>query len=354
MAKVKIEHLTKRFHETVAVDDVTLTVEDGDFVVLLGPSGCGKTTTLRMIAGLEVQTEGHISIGDRIVDDLEPKERNVAMVFQSYALYPHLRVYENIAFGLRARREPRELIDRKVKEAAKILQIDALLDRNPAALSGGQRQRVALARALVRNPDVFLLDEPLSNLDAKLRAATRIELKNLHKRLGRTMIYVTHDQVEAMTLADKIAVMNSGRLLQYGSPMNVFMKPQNRFVADFVGYPPMNMVEGDITDSTEGPAFVAADLNIPVTGGRAGKYLMGIRPQDVKVLKTTAPGSVKCSVRGVERTGTENFVFLSSESSDLVATVRMADFGSGDTVYALFDAQSVHFFDVETGQAVEF
>lgn len=351
MAKVKIEHLTKHFHETVAVDDITLTVEDGDFVVLLGPSGCGKTTTLRMIAGLEVQTEGHISIGDKVVDDLDPKDRNVAMVFQSYALYPHLKVYDNIGFGLKARKEPKDLIARKVREAAKMLQIETLLDRKPAALSGGQRQRVALARALVRNPDVFLLDEPLSNLDAKLRAATRIELKNLHKRLGRTMIYVTHDQVEAMTLADKIAVLNQGKILQYAPPMEVFNKPSHRFVGDFVGYPSMNMISGEIEETPTGRSFVTPSLKLKTTGASTGKYVMGIRPNEMTVSRSPTEGSVECTVKGMERTGSDSYLFLDYSEGNLVASVAASDFSIGEKVYLRFNLDSAHFFDGETGAA---
>lgn len=353
MAKVRLEHITKVFGGVKAVDDISLTVEDGEFVVFLGPSGCGKTTTLRMIAGLEIQSTGHVYIGNTMVDEVEPRERNVAMVFQSYALYPHLKIYDNIAFGLRARKEPKDSIDRKVKETARMLQISPLLERKPAALSGGQRQRVALARAIVRNPAVFLLDEPLSNLDAKLRAATRIELKNLHLRLKRTMIFVTHDQVEAMTLADKIAVINHGKLLQYDTPMNVFMKPSNRFVADFVGYPPMNMFEGEVTETDGVPCFEAGAFSVRLQNAGQGKFVMGVRPADVEVSLSESPGAVRCRVKGVERTGSENFLYLTSDAGDLVATVKQHSIGIGDTVFASLDSESVHFFDAASGSATE-
>ncbi len=355
MAKIRLENLTKRFGgEVTAVDNISLTIEDGEFTVLLGPSGCGKTTTLRMIAGLEIQTEGHIYIGDRVVDDIEPKDRNIAMVFQSYALYPHLNIYKNIAFGLKARKEPKDSIDRKVKDVAHILQIGGLLDRKPAALSGGQRQRVALARAIVRDPEAFLLDEPLSNLDAKLRAATRIELKNLHLRLKKTMVFVTHDQVEAMTLADKIAVISSGKLLQYDTPMNVFMKPSNKFVADFVGYPPMNMFEGDIHAKNDGMYFESSDIVVRVGIGQAGKYLLGIRPSDLEITEKEVPGAVKGRVLGVERTGTENYVYLTGDAGNFVAVARKHDYRIGDAVSVSMDLENAHFFDPATGKAMGF
>lgn len=336
----------------VAVDNVSIDVEDGEFLVLLGPSGCGKTTTLRMIAGLEELTAGHIYIGNRMVDDYEPKDRNVAMVFQSYALYPHLTIYDNIAFGLKARHETKEDIDRKVKEVARMLDITHLLARKPAALSGGQRQRVALARAIVRDPDVFLLDEPLSNLDAKLRASTRIELKNLHLRLKSTMIFVTHDQVEAMTLADKIAVFNMGKLLQHDTPMNVFMKPANKFVAGFVGYPPMNMIDGEVIQGNDGLIFHNGPLRLKVASLPQGKLTLGVRPQDVIVSHTAADGSLQCSVKGLERTGTDNYLYMSSDLGDLVAAVDTGAYTIGEKVHVLFNPASLHFFDPDSGKAV--
>ncbi|RLG87762.1 MAG: sugar ABC transporter ATP-binding protein, partial [Thermoprotei archaeon] len=243
MAKVTLNHVTKIFPpNTVAVDDVTFTVSHGEFFVLLGPSGCGKTTTLRIIAGLEKPTKGRVFIDDEDVTDLPPRARDVAMVFQTWALYPHMKVYDNIAFPLKLRKLPKDEIDRKVKEIAKILQIDHLLDRYPKQLSGGQQQRVALARALVRNPRVWLMDEPLSNLDALLRVQMRAELKKLQKELKITTIYVTHDQVEAMTMADRIAVMNAGKILQIGTPYDIYHKPRTKFVGGFIGSPPMNFI----------------------------------------------------------------------------------------------------------------
>ncbi len=351
MASVRLEHVTKTFGETTAVDDVSLNVDDGEFVVLLGPSGCGKTTTLRIVSGLEVQSEGHVYIGDRQVDDVEPKDRNVAMVFQSYALYPHLKIYDNIAFGLKARRMPRAEIIKRVNDTSRMLQIHQLLDRKPSALSGGQKQRVALARALVRDPEVFLLDEPLSNLDAKLRAATRIELKNLHERLKRTMIYVTHDQVEAMTLADKIAVINQGRLLQFASPMEIFMKPAHKFVGDFVGYPSMNMISGEIGETAAGQFFSTSVLRLKTTGVAAGKYFMGIRPEDTVLSRKASPGSIECTVKGLERTGSDNYLFLDYADGNLVASVAGSDYRTGEKVYLSFDPSNAHFFDASTGTA---
>ncbi|RLE52516.1 MAG: glycerol-3-phosphate ABC transporter ATP-binding protein, partial [Candidatus Methanomethylicota archaeon] len=240
MVKIHLEHVTKVFGEVVAVDDVTLTIREKEFMVLLGPSGCGKTTTLRIIAGLEEPTKGEVYIDDQPVTYLPPKDRDIAMVFQNYALYPHMKVYDNIAFPLKLRKYPKEEIDKMVKEVAEMLHIEDLLDRMPKQLSGGEQQRVALARALIRRPKAFLLDEPLSNLDAKLRVVMRAELKRLQKELGVTTVYVTHDQAEAMTMADRIAVMKDGKVLQVGSPADVFNKPVNLFVAGFIGSPPMN------------------------------------------------------------------------------------------------------------------
>src|ERR671915_1449849 len=244
MASVTLQELTKRFDKVVAVNSINLDIPDKEFVVFVGPSGCGKTTTLRMIAGLEDASDGTILIGERIVNDVPPKDRNIAMVFQNYALYPHMDVYKNMAFGLKLRRTPKLEIDRRVREAARILGIEDLLDRKPRQLSGGQRQRVAVGRAIVRHPQVFLFDEPLSNLDAKLRVQTRREISKLHRQLGATMVYVTHDQVEAMTMGDRIVVMNDGRVQQIDTPLNLYDRPRNRFVAGFIGSPAMNFLDG--------------------------------------------------------------------------------------------------------------
>src|SRR6059036_41457 len=249
MAEVRLEHVTKRFSEDVAaLDDLTLEVADGEFLILVGPSGCGKTTALRLVAGLEKPSSGTITIGDRFVNDVTPRDRDIAMVFQNYALYPHMTVVKNLAFGLKERKTPKPEIERRVGEVSAILGLDDLLKRRPAQLSGGQRQRVAMGRALVREPKAFLLDEPLSNLDAKLRVQMRAELKRLHTRLGITTIYVTHDQVEAMTLGDRIAVMSAGRPQQIGAPQDVYDRPANLFVAGFIGSPPMNLLQGVVRD----------------------------------------------------------------------------------------------------------
>ena len=251
MATVTFDHVTKRYGEVIAVDDFNLEIQDGEFMVFVGPSGCGKTTSLRMIAGLEDITEGTLSIGDRVVNDIAPKDRDIAMVFQSYALYPHMSVYDNLAFGLKLRKVDKKEIDRRVKEAAETIQLTTLLERKPKELSGGQRQRVALGRAIVREPAVFLMDEPLSNLDAKLRVQTRAEIARLHKRLKTTIVYVTHDQVEAMTMGQRIAVMSQAKLQQVGSPQELYDHPNNKFVAGFIGSPAMNFLPVELTGSGE-------------------------------------------------------------------------------------------------------
>ena len=259
MADVRLTGLVKRYDgDVLAVDSLDLEIRSGELVVLVGPSGCGKSTTLRMIAGLERITGGDLHIGDRLVNEVHPRDRDIAMVFQSYALYPHMTVRENMAFGLVLRKTPKDEINRRVQEAAKTLGLEGLLDRKPRALSGGQRQRVAMGRALVRQPQVFLFDEPLSNLDAKLRGQMRLEISRLHRQLGATMIYVTHDQVEAMTLADRIAILDQGRLQQFGTPMDVYKSPANRFVASFIGTPSMNMIEGTLAE-VEGVHVFEAD-----------------------------------------------------------------------------------------------
>src|SRR5919197_2471158 len=269
MANVMLQDLTKSFDKVVAVNRINLEIPDKEFVVFVGPSGCGKTTTLRMIAGLEEGSEGTIMIGDRIVNDIPPKDRNIAMVFQNYALYPHMNVYKNMAFGLKLRRTPKPEIDRRVREAARILGIEDLLDRKPRQLSGGQRQRVAVGRAIVRQPEVFLFDETLSNLDAKLRVQMRAELIKLHERLDATMIYVTHDQVEAMTMGDRIVVMRNGFIQQVGPPMEVYNQPQNQFVAGFIGSPPMNFLEARLVADDGGLAVDFQGLRLPLPPQKA-------------------------------------------------------------------------------------
>src|SRR5216110_1297276 len=278
MAEVRLEHVTKRFSaDAVALNDLSLDVQDGEFLILVGPSGCGKTTALRIVAGLEKPTSGRITIGDRVVNDVTPRDRDIAMVFQNYALYPHMTVYRNLAFGLKERRTPKPEIDRRVREVSGILGLDELLKRRPAQLSGGQRQRVAMGRALVREPKAFLLDEPLSNLDAKLRVQMRAELKRIHQRLGITTIYVTHDQVEAMTLGDRIVVMSNGRVQQIGAPQDVYRRPQNLFVAGFIGSPPMNLLRGRCADGS----IRLGDLDLPWSGPDAAEVAVGFRPEDL-------------------------------------------------------------------------
>jgi ABC-type sugar transport system ATPase subunit len=282
VAEVTLDHVSKRFQEVDAVDDLSLTIADGEFLILVGPSGCGKTTALRLIAGLEKGTAGTIRIGDRIVNDVTPRDRDIAMVFQNYALYPHMSVYKNLAFGLKERKTPKPEIERRVREVGEMLGLKDLMKRRPAQLSGGQRQRVAMGRALVREPSAFLMDEPLSNLDAKLRVQMRAELKRLHQRLGITTIYVTHDQVEAMTLGDRIVVMANGKVQQIGRPQDVYGSPANLFVAGFIGSPPMNLIRASVMDGY----VQAGTLRLPAPPGTAtGEVALGFRPEDLQLVE---------------------------------------------------------------------
>jgi len=288
MTTVSLKNLTKKFGDLEVVHSINLEIKDSEFIVLVGPSGCGKSTTLRMIAGLEEVSDGEIYIGDRLVNDVFPKDRNVAMVFQNYALYPHMNVYDNMSFGLKLSKTPKAKIKERVTRAAAILNIQELLDRKPAELSGGQRQRVAMGRAIVRNPEIFLFDEPLSNLDAKLRTQMRTEIKELHQRVKNTIIYVTHDQVEAMTLGDRIVVLKEGYIEQVGNPIEIFQNPVNTFVAGFIGNPPMNLVEGEITKKGAGLQIsIASGLRVPIPEKpqsqiREGqKVVMGLRTEDI-------------------------------------------------------------------------
>src|SRR5437773_10144636 len=286
MATVTFDHVSKRYGDVVAVNDLNLEIRDGEFMVLVGPSGCGKTTSLRMIAGLEEISDGTLRIGDRVVNDVAPKDRDIAMVFQSYALYPHMSVRDNLAFGLKLRKVPKAEIDRRVNQTAETIQLQKLLNRKPKELSGGQRQRVALGRAIVREPAVFLMDEPLSNLDAKLRVQTRAEIARLHQRMGTTFVYVTHDQVEAMTMGTRIAVMSEGILQQVGPPQELYDHPVNRFVAGFIGSPAMNFVEATVSGSGESATLETAGLKVPVPGHLreaigptvGHKVIVGFRP----------------------------------------------------------------------------
>jgi multiple sugar transport system ATP-binding protein len=363
LASVTFENVTKRFDDVVAVDALDLAVDDGEFMVLLGPSGCGKTTALRMIAGLEGITDGKLLIGDQVVNDIDPARRDVSMVFQSYALYPHMTVQRNIESPLLVRRYRADGPDRparkltraergeRVDEAARVLGLDGLLKRKPAALSGGQRQRVALARAFVGRPKAFLMDEPLSNLDAKLRAQTRLELVDLHQRIETTVVYVTHDQVEAMTMAHRIAILSAGRLQQVGTPQEVYEAPANLFVAQFIGTPPMNTMTGTFT-TEGGPAIgvgesrfpVAADLKTRLDEGQA--VVVGARPEHLDV---SDDGTITHHVRAVEWLGHECLVFGSVESSPVVVRqVGMSPLRAGGTIRLAVDPANVHLFDPET------
>jgi len=322
MAKISLQHVDKFFDDVHVVRDLNLDVRDGEFMVLVGPSGCGKSTTLRMIAGLESLSRGELKIGDRVANDLSPRERDIAMVFQNYALYPHMSVYENMAFGLRIRRMSKADIDRRVREAATLLGISDLLDRRPKALSGGQRQRVAMGRAVVREPSVFLFDEPLSNLDAKLRVQMRLEVARLHKRLGVTIVYVTHDQVEAMTLADRIAVMHEGVLQQCASPDEIYNRPHNTFVATFIGSPAMNLIpvlpnvgpEGKLEAVGHGlrwrpPESLAAPWARQLGEGGGADWTVGVRPQDLQVVNEVADSHASLRIDVVEPLGAETYVY---------------------------------------------
>ena len=361
MGQVAFLNVSKRFGNFTAVDDFTLEVEDKEFLVLLGPSGCGKTTALRMVAGLEDPTEGTISIGSRIVNDVEAKDRDVAMVFQSYALYPHMTVQRNIEFPLRSRNIPKQSRPAIVAEAARSLGLDGLLDRRPAQLSGGQRQRVALARAIVRDPEVFLMDEPLSNLDAKLRVQTRAELIELHRRLATTFIYVTHDQVEAMTMGDRIAIMNEGVLHQVGPPQAVYEHPANLFVARFIGNPPMNTITGPVVQEAEGIALDVPGGRIPLPGSLADavrakslrELVVGVRPEH---LSLTTDGPVAATVSVVESLGHEQHVICRLEDGQMVIVRQPSGTASptdGTQVQLTPDPKHLHVFDADTEQRVE-
>ena len=365
MAKVRLEHVWKRFGKVVAVKDFNLETEDGEFVVFVGPSGCGKTTTLRMIAGLEEVSEGRIYIGDRLVNDVPPKDRDIAMVFQNYALYPHMNVYENMAFGLRLRRYPKDEIDRRVKEAARILKIEHLLNRKPRELSGGQRQRVAMGRAIVREPKVFLMDEPLSNLDAKLRVEMRAEIAKLQRRLGVTTIYVTHDQVEAMTLGHRIVVMKDGEIQQVDTPLNLYDFPANRFVAGFIGSPSMNFIRAGVEVQGERVYLVAPGFRVranPVLAQALRPYggkevWMGIRPEHLGLKGYTVIPEEENVIRGevevAEPLGAETEIHVSVDGTVLVAKVDgHAPVKPGDRVELLVDTSRLHAFDVESDQTI--
>jgi multiple sugar transport system ATP-binding protein len=373
MASVTLRDVRKVYEQggrrQVAVHGVDLEIADGELVVLVGPSGCGKSTTLRMIAGLESITAGTLMIGDRVVNDLPPRDRDIAMVFQNYALYPHMTAYENMAFALRLRKRPKSEIDERVRRAADILGIEELLPRTPRAMSGGQRQRVAVGRALVREPEVFLFDEPLSNLDAKLRVQMRREFARLHKRLGATMVYVTHDQVEAMTLGDRIVVMNEGRVQQIDTPMALYERPRNIFVARFIGTPPMNLIEGSMVNDgtvrfrtsdgalTLTPTPQWAELLAPyVPSGR--KVILGVRPEDIAIVVDVVPAAATASTVAaridlVEPTGNEALLYATAAGHDIaIRTDRHTLPHVGAELTLLLDPARAHFFDAESGEEV--
>src|SRR5262245_48417121 len=350
MAQVAIRSVSKSFGATPVLHEVSVDISDGKFVVLVGPSGCGKSTLLRMVAGLENVTSGAIMIADKVVNHLPPAKRDIAMVFQSYALYPHKTVRDNMAFALKLRGTDKKIVEERVRKAAEILDLVPYLDRYPRQLSGGQRQRVAMGRAIVRNPQVFLFDEPLSNLDAKLRVQMRTEIKELHQRLKTTTIYVTHDQVEAMTMADRIVVMQAGRIEQVGAPLELFDKPANLFVAGFIGSPAMNMLKGKVRLG-EKPGVEIDGVLLPFSGSHqvseGQEVIYGIRPEHIAL----SPDGFQARISVVEPTGSETLVFLRFGESELVALFRERhDFKPGDTLNLRPRTELVHLFDVQTGK----
>ena len=355
MAPVTVQNVVKKYGEVQVVHGLDLAIEDGSFVVLLGPSGCGKSTLLRMIAGLEPITSGEVYIGDTMVNGVHPKDRNIAMVFQNYALYAHMTVRQNMAFSMELRKRPKAEIDEKVAWAAGVLNLEPYLERYPRQLSGGQRQRVAMGRAIVRNPEVFLFDEPLSNLDAKLRVQMRTEIKELHQRLETTTIYVTHDQIEAMTMADVIVIMRSGVIEQAGRPLDVYDNPANLFVAQFIGSPAMNLFEGTVTTDGGKPILVTASgarIELPkkpgVEDGR--KLTFGIRPEHLAI---DPKGAMTAKINVIEPTGPEIHVYLDFEGHDICAVTReRTDFRPGQTLTLKADLARAQVFDPETGMAL--
>jgi multiple sugar transport system ATP-binding protein len=365
MASVTYEHVTKRFGDVTAVNDLDIQIEDKEFLVLVGPSGCGKSTALRCLAGLEDISDGQILIGDQVVNDVAPKDRDIAMVFQSYALYPHMSVYDNMAFGLKLRKTPKDEIKRRVQEAADILGIETLLERKPRQLSGGQRQRVAVGRAIVREPKVFLFDEPLSNLDAKLRVETRANISKLHVQLQTTFIYVTHDQVEAMTMASRIAVMNFGLLQQIDTPQELYDHPDKLFVAGFIGSPAMNFFPAKLKKD-DGKLFVDAEaFSVEVPATKTDVYMsyldkeviFGIRPEDIHNPNFAPPGilahPVEAKVDVTELMGNEIFVYLRSGEHAYIARVDpRTRVHMGDNMQVVFNMGNMHIFDTETEDAI--
>ena len=374
MASLSLRNVYKRYPGGVtAVSDFNLEIKDKEFIILVGPSGCGKSTTLRMVAGLEEISEGEVYIGDRLVNDVAPKDRDIAMVFQNYALYPHMTVYDNMAFGLKLRKTPKDEIKRRVEEAARILDIEHLLERKPKALSGGQRQRVALGRAIVREPKVFLLDEPLSNLDAKLRAQMRTEISKLHQRLGTTFIYVTHDQTEAMTMGTRIVVMKSGLVQQVDTPQNLYLYPCNLFVAGFIGSPQMNFIECKLlqegsdffvefgSEDTKTRAGVKYKIKLPAEKNNKDcllpyvdkEVIMGIRPEDVHneedLIKAYPDGIVEADVEVTELMGAETYLYMNCEGQSINARVAPTNTAKpGDHITITIEPKKIHLFDKDT------
>ena len=371
MSGLRLNHIYKKYGENnIAVKDFHLDIEEKEFLVLVGPSGCGKSTTLRMIAGLEDISEGELWIGDRLVNDIPPKDRDIAMVFQSYALYPHMNVYENMAFGLKLRKFPKAEIDERVKEAARILDIEHLLDRKPKALSGGQRQRVALGRAIVRNAKVFLMDEPLSNLDAKLRVQMRAEISKLHKKLETTVIYVTHDQTEAMTMGDRIVVMKLGEVQQADTPDALYNNPINMFVAGFIGSPAMNFIEVSLSEKAGEVVFSAKNMELAIPAERAqvlkskgyiGKQVsLGIRPEDIHdeqaFIEASPKSLVKVVVEVAENLGSEMYLYLEGigEQTIIARVSGRSGIKENETVQLALDMNKIHMFDKETERSIFF
>jgi len=355
MAQVHLRDVVKKYGPLEVVHSINLDIADGEFVVLVGPSGCGKSTTLRMVAGLEGISGGEVKIGGRVVNDLPPRERNISMVFQNYALYPHMNNFDNMAYGLRNRGYSKTDIESKVREAARILQLEDHLERKPRQLSGGQRQRVAMGRAIVRQPKVFLFDEPLSNLDAKLRVDMRLEIKNLQQRLGITSVYVTHDQVEAMTLADRLIVMNGGVAEQIGTPIDIYEKPATKFVAGFIGSPAMNFLTAKVSDDCKHVIVgdgVMLDIDHDVAGGQA--VTAGIRPEHLS-LANNGDGHINAVVRMVESLGAETLVYLDFGSGADNVTLRLQgthQFTKNDALSLTVQADKIHLFDIETGKRI--
>ena len=368
MASLSLKNINKTYpNGVVAVKNFNLEIADKEFIIFVGPSGCGKSTTLRMIAGLEEITAGELYIGDKMVNDVEPKDRDIAMVFQNYALYPHMSVYDNMAFGLRLRKTPKDRIDKLVHEAAKILDIEHLLERKPKALSGGQRQRVAMGRAIVRDPKVFLMDEPLSNLDAKLRVQMRIEISKLHQRLETTIIYVTHDQTEALTLGTRMLFMKDGIVQQVDTPLDLYMKPDNLFVAGFIGSPQMNFIDTKVQKNGDDVLLVFDEYSVKLPEAKGKKLIesgyedktvvLGIRPEDIKdeeMFISQSPGScIDATVKVYEMLGAEVFLYFTVGKADITVRVNPRTTARpGDTVTIAFDMSKAHVFDKETEQVI--